>query len=520
MQRRHVLALMGSTVLYAGVSRAPVFAQEDTRPTLVVAVADLPTGLEPVRNMGNPGTRITYSVFDTLIRRDFLSAPGGAGAKLVPSLATEWKRNSPSELIVTLRQGVKFHNGDELTADDVAFTFSEERMWGEKPMIPDAKNYFGVLSAVEAVDKYTVRFQTRVPDVLLEQRLASWASWIVNKRAYQELGIDQFALHAVGTGPYKMRSYTADSAIVLDAFDDYWMGKPTAKSVEFREVPEVATRVAGLISNEFDIITNLPPEQIETLSSYDNIEARSVVLANAHLLTYNMQDPVMADKRIRQALNLAIDRQTLVDSIWEGQAVVPPGHNFPEYGDMFIAEGHEMRFDPEKAKQLLAEAGYAGQPIVYRTLPNYYTGAMAAAEILIEMWKAVGINAQLQVVENFDQMADGMQIGNTSNSIRIPDPLGSLWVSWGPNASPQVSKQWLPESAAKFNEAGRKLEGETDPAKRKALFETMLTEFETEAPATILYQPLESYGVKKNIKWQPYTFYYMDLRPYNLQFTA
>jgi peptide/nickel transport system substrate-binding protein len=137
------------------------------------------------------------------------------------------------------------------------------------------------------------------------------------------------------------------------------------------------------------------------------------------------------------------------------------------------------------------------------------------------MWKAVGINASLEVVENFSQMQrSGMQIGNDSNSIRLPDPLGSLWVSWGPDATPQVSGQWPAASAAKFNAAGRTLEVETNPAKRKALFEEMLNEWESEAPGTILYQPLESYGVKKSIAWQPYTFYYMDLRPYNLKFSV
>jgi peptide/nickel transport system substrate-binding protein len=91
-------------------------------------------------------------------------------------------------------------------------------------------------------------------------------------------------------------------------------------------------------------------------------------------------------------------------------------------------------------------------------------------------------------------------------------------VSWSPEASSQINKQWAADSAKKFNEAGRALVGETDPEKRRALFDVMLTEWEVEAPATLLYQPLETYGVKKSIKWQPYTFYYMDFRPYNLAF--
>jgi peptide/nickel transport system substrate-binding protein len=133
------------------------------------------------------------------------------------------------------------------------------------------------------------------------------------------------------------------------------------------------------------------------------------------------------------------------------------------------------------------------------------------------MWKAVGINASLQVVENFTQMrASGAQIGQWSNSTRLPDPLGALWVSWGPAGIQQRIGQWTSVNA--FNAAGTALEAETDLGKRRALFATMLDAWEDECPGTILYQPLETYGVKKSVRWRPYTFFFMDLRPDNLSF--
>ncbi len=125
------------------------FAQSDRRPLLTIAVPENPAGLEPAMELSNPGIRVTYSVFDTLIRRDFMGSPDGGGSDLKPHLATSWERKGASELIVTLRQGVKFHNGDEMTSEDVAFTFSEKRMWGDKSDLPEARAYFGVLSACE-----------------------------------------------------------------------------------------------------------------------------------------------------------------------------------------------------------------------------------------------------------------------------------------------------------------------------------------------------------------------------------
>jgi peptide/nickel transport system substrate-binding protein len=170
--------------LFAGIALGALgasTAQAADRPDIVVAVADNPPTLEPAKEMSNVGTRITYSLFDTLIRRDFLSGEGGGGAKLVPSLATSWERIDDTTLEVKLREGVTFHNGAAFNADDVVFTFSPERLIGEDSPLPQGRAYFGVLDRVEKLDDYTVRFVTKAPDPLFEQRLASWASWIVDK---------------------------------------------------------------------------------------------------------------------------------------------------------------------------------------------------------------------------------------------------------------------------------------------------------------------------------------------------
>lgn len=509
--RRH---LLGSSLAlpFAG----PALAQADTRPILTVGVAELPPTLEPARELSNVGTRVTYSMFDTLIRRDFLGSPDGGGSGLKPSLATAWTRTSPQELVLTLRPGVRFHNGDVLTPDDVVFTFMSNRMFGDRPLMIEAKSYFSTLASVEALDESTVRFRTRVPDVLLEQRLASWCGWIVNKRAYEELGFEGFSRAPVGTGPFKLRTLQTDQRIVLDAHDAYFGGRPTARGVVFRQIPELASRVAALQAGDVDLITNVPPDQITVLRRSPTVEVKSVVLANVHVLTFDERGPVTGDRRVRQALGLALDRKLLVDTLWDGAAVVPEGHNYPEYGAMFL-QGRGLRHDPAAARRLLREANYRGEEIVYRTMPNYYTNALRAAQVAVEMWRGVGINARLQVVENFTQMrATGQQIGNNSNSTRLPDPLGSIWISWGPNSWFQTSGAF--RSTAAFNEAGRALEAETDPAARKALFARMLDAWEEEAPGTVLYQPAEFYAMRRGVRWTPYTFYFMDLRPDNLGF--
>ena len=391
---RTITACLAAGLAMGGLGAMP--AQAADKPDIVVAVADNPPTLEPGKELSNVGTRITYSVFDTLIRRDFLSGEGGGGAKLVPSLATSWERIDDTTLEVKLREGVTFHNGAAFNADDVVFTFSPERLIGEDSPLPQGRAYFGVLDRVEKLDDYTVRFVTKAPDPLLEQRLASWASWIVDKDDWLEKAEGKsFAQFPVGTGPYMLDEYRADQYIRLDAFDQYWAGEPTAATVTFRRVPEPAARIAGLVSGEFDIVTNVAPDQIAQIDAYDDIETRSVVLANSHVLVYNTDHPVLADKRIRQAMNLAIDRKLLVEALWNGNAVVPNGHQYPEYGDMYQADRPGFGYDPDKARQLLEEAGYNGEAIVYSTEPQYYLNALPAAQAILEMWKAVGINAEL-----------------------------------------------------------------------------------------------------------------------------
>ena len=511
MKRRTLLASAAAGGLVRPALAAPR--------ALTVGVADLPPTLEPGRELSNVGTRITYSMFDTLIRRDFLSAPGGGGAALLPGLAERWTRNADGGLDLKLRSGVRFHNGEELTAADVAFTFGPERMTGPNATLPEGRAYFGVLSGVEALDPLTVRFSTRAHDPLLEQRLASWTSWIINRKDWQAKAAAGTVRDPVGTGPYRLAEYRADQRVVLEAFPQYFGGAPAAPRVSFRKVPEPAARLAGLVSGEFDVITNVEPDQVTDIARYPGVEPRTVVLANVHVLVYNTGNPVLRDKRIRQALNLSIDRELLVKALWNGKAEVPRGHQFPEFGNLYNPARPRVAFDPDKARALLKQAGYKGQTITYATQGNYYTNATPAAQAIIEMWDAVGIKGEIQLTENVDRVPlDKLMVRNWSNSTRYPDPVGAIWIGWGANGNTQkVWKTWQ-DAPPRFNELGLQLETGTDPAARKGAFQELLDIWEDEAPGTILYQPVEAYGVRKDVRWTPYTFYYMDLRPYNLSF--
>jgi len=515
--RSRNLAVICATIL--AFHLAP--ASADDRPALVIAVNELPRGLEPAENTGNVDVRVTYSVFDTLLRRDF-SVDGGGAESLKPGLAESWRRLTPNVLEVRLRRGIKFHNGEEFTADDVLFTFSPERLTGKKAVIPGGRRYFGHLESVQKIDPYTVRFVTEKPDIVLEQRLATYSSWIVSRKQWMQYKTDdpkwmQRALREVrwkpvGTGPLKFKDWKKDQYVAFTANDGHYAGKPAFKSVTFREVPELATRIAGLASGEFDIAVDITPDQIPIIERYRDIEARSVVLENSHVVVFNANAPALRDKRLRQALSLAIDRKKLRDSLWKGRNYTPNGHQLRSFGPMYDATRKGYGYDPERARQLVKASGYDGRTLSLRAIPNYYLNGIEAAQVLLEMWKAVGINAKLDLVDSFKQVrAKGVEMHLWSNTYRLPDPAGAIIILYGPGSAMQRTyKFWTAPEA--FNEAAETVDTSEDMKERAGAFRRMLDIFEDEMPITILYNPLYTYATKKRLDWRPYPILYMDFR--------
>lgn len=516
------MRLVASLVAVAAILMAAVSARADDRPDLVVAVNALPGSLESIEEQGNVAVRIVYSMFDGLIRRDFLADETRAASTLVPGIAESWTRIDDRTLELKLRQGAKFHNGDEVTADDVVFSLNPPRGHGFKPVVPAARQFMQTLAYVIPVDKYTVRVVSKKPDVLLEQRLAGYSMWIVNAREYLLNGKTAFARKPVGTGPYKLDQWVDGEFIRLVAHDDYFGGKPTAKSITFKVVPEVSARIAGLVSGEYDIIVNVPPDQVPVLRGYKDVKVEQVVLDNSHVLVFHDIGP-LKDKRVRQALSLAIDRALLREALWENRNYTPNGHQLPSYV-MHIKDFPEFEYNPEKARALLAEAGYKGEEIVYKLPLNYYLLSLEAGEAMQQMWKDAGLNVTLQPVENWAQVEDAkspLHIQPWSNTHRIPDPIGSFVPQWGKTGEAQVNGE-LAERAwkapARFNELLDVIVSATDWTERQNAYREALTIWMDEAPGTILYNPLETYALKATIGWQPVSLYYMDFRPYNLTF--
>jgi peptide/nickel transport system substrate-binding protein len=420
LDRRQLLA---SGSLAAGGLLLPRFAigQADTRPVISIAVQQIATSanLETVRERSNVGERVQTPIFENLIARNLQGK-----LEPVPGLAESWKRIDERTVELVLRKGVKFHNGDEMNADDVVFTFGPERMFGSGGNTPSSKTLFttvmtrdsvegktlppevvGIakriwpsLEKVEAVDRYTVRFVNRVPDVTLEGRLAGPASEIISRRGFMDArNWIEWSRKPVATGPYKVREFRPDEILLLDAHDDYWGGRPPVKTLRFVVVPEVSSRINGLLTGEYQFICDVPPDQVTTIEQNPKFEVQGGLVTNHRITVFDKNHKQLVDPRVRQAITHAIDRQAIVDSLWAGRTRVPPGLQWEFYDKMFIEGWTVPAFDPAKARELLRAANYKGDPIPFRVLNNYYTNQVGTAQILVEMWRRAGIIVQIEM---------------------------------------------------------------------------------------------------------------------------
>lgn len=527
---------------------------QDARPVVKVAVQQVSTSgtLTPLREQSNVGARSFPMIFAGLIdsnrRGDMLPVPG---------LATSWKRIDDHTLELKLRQGARFHNGDEVTAEDVAFTFGPEHMFGDTkpyrigdpvvsgnakpasapaaasttrlagptppPEVPAiARRLWPSLEKVTIIDKYTVRFVNAVPDVTMEGRLARTGSEIISKRAY--LAVKDWATWArspVAAGPFKVADFKPDQLLVLTAHDAYYGGKPTVREVRYQVVPEVSGRINGLLTGEYDFVTDIPPDQIKTIEANPKFEVVGGPVLNHRLVVFDKNHPQLADPRIRLAMALAIDRDAIVKSLWGNRTSVPAGLQWEYYGSMFQKDWTVPKYNPQLAAKLIKDAGYKGQPIPYRVLNNYYTNQVQTAQVLVEMWRAVGLNIDLQMKENWQQILDRSSpraIRDWSNSAPFNDPVSSIVNQHGPNGQQQQEGEW---TNAEFNTLSGLLETSTNMPNRSRAFHRMLEIAEREDPAyTVLHRSVVLYGKRKDIAWKWSPDFAMDFRASNLTYPA
>lgn len=376
----------------AGVNQGPIEASEDEvrsdKDTLIVAFDREPATLDPLGNNVTVKRMIEGGIFDTLLKFDENLQPS-------PCLAESWEQLDELTWQFHLRKDAKFHNGDPVTSKDVLFSFMRVH---NGTLGNDGTNGFDP-EGYETPDDYTFILKTLEPYAFTEAQLCNQALSIVPEKVVTEMGDDAFGRAPIGSGPYKFVSWTAGDNITVERNDDYWGEKSILKTIKFRVITESASRTIDLESGGIDIALGLPVTDADRIN--ENPDTQLIVSTGAtdRYIAFNCQKEIFQDKRVRQALNYATDKEA-IRIVCYGEttsepmdSVVPstlPGHT----GDLV-----QYDYDIEKAKALLEEAGYGdGFSVEFMYLANSTNNMLA--ELLQQMWAQVNVTLELKPTES------------------------------------------------------------------------------------------------------------------------
>ena len=477
-------------------------AQQHAQQSLVVVAqkADAYT-LDPAKHSNFSTANVLMHIYDPLVTKDEKGA-------FAPALALSWSNPEPLTWRFKLRQGVKFHNGEEFDAQSVKFSF-------DRALDPATKSpYVSRISAIKqvtVVDKYTVDLKTATPfpTMLYSVYEASFAALIVPPKYVKDNDPAILGTKPVGTGPYRFVEWVKDDRVVLEASPEYWGGAPQIKKIIWRPISEPRTRIAELKGGGVDIAENVPPGEMKSL---DGNGTRVVNVPSDFLFFFafdTLKPGPLQDKRVRQAINYAVNVDAIQKAILEGtgQRVAI---NLPKNAFGYPTDIQPYPYDPAKAKQLLAEAGYAnGFTIPMTSRQGYYLKDKEIMEATSGFLSKVGI----KVVPNYLEPGVWAQVSEKKGRE------GIMYPGWS-GADPDLV--WYPLlttgqyqsyfSNKQLDELLQKGRSTLDPQQRKEAYEAAARIIKEEAPQLPMFQAPSIYGVNANLQWQARSDTMIDLR--------
>jgi peptide/nickel transport system substrate-binding protein len=502
-------ALIAATMMAAAALAAPASAQ-----TLRWAAQNDILTMDPHSQNHATTNAILMHAYEGLTRY-------GPKYEVEPALAAKWTFVSPTQVRFELRKGVKFHDGSPFTADDVVFSFSRIKQTQGTMQI-----YVTGVNEVKKIDDHTVEFIMGTPNPILLRNIIdfrimskAWAekNRTANVQDYKAKEENFASRNVMGTGAYKITGWNPEQRITMTANADWW-DKPTSniKEVIYTPIKSDATRVAALLAGDVDMLTDLPTQDVARLRGdtklkvVDGPEVRTIFLApdigSPELKYSNVKGKnPFADKRVRQALSMAIDRETIKRNIMRGMSIpagvmVAPGVN-GNTPDVDLV----TKYDPEGAKKLLAEAGYPdGFEVRFNAPNNRYINDEEIGQAIVAMWARIGVKASL-MAENMATFSQKFQ--NFDSSLYM--------LGWGVAT---YDAQYMIQSLARTRTSGADgnfnfsrvsdpvvdkltdlMKSEVDPAKRNAMIKEALVRIRDEVLLIPLHHQMRPWAMKASV---------------------
>ena len=496
---------IGVVLAAALLTALPVPGWAAPQGRVVVAQGVDPTTLDPMNHQETPAGNVCRNIFDTLLERD-------PDLKIQPALARELpKLIAPTVWEFKLRPGVKFHNGEPVDAEAVKFSLErlvepKHKLRGSPPFAP--------LSHVEIVDALTVRIHTKAPWPILDTLMSVGQSSILPPKLYRDKETAAVSRAPVGSGPFRFVRWVKDDSIELEANEQYWRGAPRIKTLVFRPIPDDAVRVAALQNGEVDVAVNIPPHLANIIANHPKLflstapSVRTIQLLYythhydaQHKLVGPYQGPT-ADKRVRWAMNYAVDVDDIIKNVLDGKAQ-RTGLMLTDRHFGFDPALKPIRQDLAKTKQLLAEAGFPnGLEITLNSPQGRYVRDKEVSEAIAGQLSKAGIRTTVGTHEWV----------HYAGTLAYNHRTGPVWLlGWGTSTydAEGVSVPLFRAGRflsnyynADFEGMSEQAQATMDPKKRFELYFKINRLWVEDVAAMPLYQQLDLYGVTRRAIWK------------------
>ena len=478
----YLLLLLSLFLVACGEKKSD--STETESKVVTVAQGAKPKSLDPYMYNAIPDLLVSRQFYNTLFSRE-------KDGTIVPELAESYEYKNDKELDIVLKKGVKFHDGSELTADDVIFSIERmKKQPGSEVMVKE-------IDKVEKVNDYEIKILLKNSSSPLLFNLAHPLTSIVNKK-YVEAGND-LNIAPMGTGAFKLVAYNDGEKIEMEAFQDYFEGAPKIQKLIIRSIPEDTSRLAALETGEIDIATGLAPINAQTVEANDKLELISEPTTATEYICLNVEKAPFTNKEFRQALNYAIDKKSIVDSIFSGKGKVAKSIVNPNVFGYYDGL-EEFPYNPEKAKELIAKSGVKDTTFVLHVNDNPVR--LQVAQIIQANLKDIGVDVKIETLEwgtyvqktgegEFQAYLGGWVSGTSDADIVLYPLLDSKSIG----ASGNRARYSNPDFDKEVEMARTVL----NPDERKEYYKNAQLIIQEDAPLINLYNKNENIGINKRI---------------------
>ena len=414
------VAVVMLLILASGSAAAP------PKDAIVVGLVAEPVTMDPPQITDLNSTRVIKRIFEGLTAQEL------GTYKIVPGLAKSWEI-SRDGLTYTfrLRDNVRFHDGTPLTAEAVKFCFdrqlNEQGPYYKTGTYPYVKGFLGNVAGVQAVDPSTVRITLKSPLTPFLQYLAHHSLYVYSPEALKQHGKD-IVKHPVGTGAFKLETWEPGVKVVLARNDQYWGGAPKIRQAIYVPIIEAQARLAAITTGEIDLTMDVPPDSLDRLRQDPNVVVAETNSSAVWYVTLNTRHPILKDRRVRQALNYAVNKEAIIRDILRGTAITAHSPMSPVYGPFYEPQVARYPYDPDRARALLREAGHPGGFELTFLVPESGSGMQSPVEmgtVIQANLAAVGVRAKIQTLEwgaYLKKYLEGPDMAQMSWNPSIGDP--------------------------------------------------------------------------------------------------